>query len=83
MAPFLGGSVATAPGTMAAEVVPWLKGFASKEENVEIPLSPLMATLTPSEVVRRRILARLVAVSYGGALKFKIPSVYFYRVQYL
>ncbi|XP_026190808.1 FACT complex subunit SPT16 [Cyclospora cayetanensis] len=50
VAPFLGGSVAETPGTMASEVLPWLKSFGKKEENIEVPLSPLMAILTPSEV---------------------------------
>ncbi|KAL8270587.1 hypothetical protein Esti_005486 [Eimeria stiedai] len=50
IAPFLGGSLAETPGTMAAEVIPWIKGFAQKDENVELPLSPLMATLVPGEV---------------------------------
>ncbi|KAL8442000.1 hypothetical protein Emag_006745 [Eimeria magna] len=50
IAPFLGGSLAETPGTMAAEVLTWIKSFAQKEENVEVPLSPLMATLVPGEV---------------------------------
>ncbi|KAL8433992.1 hypothetical protein ACSSS7_003452 [Eimeria intestinalis] len=50
IAPFLGGSLAETPGTMAAEVLPWMKNFTQKEENVEVPLSPLMATLVPGEV---------------------------------
>lgn len=53
LAVFLGGAVLPTAGTLAADVIPWIKSFANQEENIEVPLSPLTATLTPSEVVRR------------------------------
>ena len=60
----------TTPGTLAADVIPWIKSFANKEENIEVPLSPLTATLTPSEMVRRAG----VYVHLKPALKFSARS---------